>query len=138
MFSYSHGHDSRDCEDQKPAECRKWTLTHCFFANMGGFYYEHGESRFPLTAPQFAAQPNDFDIPEVQEEDIQELSKSEWFVKGTAVLQFLLLIVSLIVRRTQGLDFSQLETITLGFVVCGALTYLLYLHKPQNVGRSFK
>lgn len=105
---------------------------------MGGFYYEHGESRFPLTAPQIAAQPNGFDCPEVQEEDIQDKSKRDWFAKGIAALQFSQLILSLIVRRAQGLDFSQLETITLGFVVCGALIYLIYLYKPQNVETPFE
>ena len=138
MLSYSHLSDSRDFEDQKPAESPEWTLTHCFFANMGGFYYEHGESRFPLTAPQIAEQPNGFDSPEMQEEDIQDRSKRDWFAKGIAALQFSQLILSLIVRRAQGLDFSQLETITLGFVVCGALIYLIYLYKPQNVETSFE
>lgn len=138
MLYYSHRYDSRDSEDQKPAESPEWTLTHCFFANMGGFYYEHGESRFPLTAPQIAAQPNGFDSPEWQEEDIQDKSKTDWFAKGIAALQFSQLILSLIVRRAQGLDFSQLETITLGFVVCGALIYLIYLYKPQNVETPFE
>lgn len=138
MLSYSHPSDSRDSEDQKPAESPEWTLTHCFFANMGGFYYEHGESRFPLTASQIAKQPNGFDSPEMQEEDIQDRSKRDWFAKGIAALQFSQLILSLIVRRAHGLEFSQLETITLGFVVCGALIYLIYLYKPQNVETSFE
>ena len=138
MLSYSHRYNSRDSEDQKPAESHEWTLTHCFFANMGGFYYEHGESRFPLTAPQIAAQPNGFDSPEMREEDIQDKSKRDWFAKGVAALQFSQLFLSLIVRTAQGLHFSQLEVITLGFVVCGALIYLIYLSKPQNVETSFE
>ena len=143
MLSYPHRYDSRDSENQKPEtpepeKSPEWTLTHCFFANMGGFYYEHGESRFPLTAPQIAAQPNGFDCPEVQEEDIQDKSKRDWFAKGIAALQFSQLILSLMVRRAQGLDFSQLETIILGFVVCGALIYLIYLYKPQNVETPFE
>jgi hypothetical protein len=38
------------------------------------------------------------------------------------------------VRTNQGLAFSQLETITLGFAVCGVVIYLIYLYKPQKVG----
>jgi hypothetical protein len=128
-----HRHDGGDSEDQKPEEVRKWTLTHCFFANMGGLYYEHGESRFPLTALQLAVQQNGFDNPEMLEEDIEDKSKQDWFAKGIAALQFSQLALSLVVRTNQGLDFSQLETITLGFAVCGALVYLIYLYKPQNV-----
>lgn len=138
MLPNSHRYDGRDPEDQKPVESPEWTLTHCFFANMGGFYYENGESRFPLTALQIAAQENGFCNPEMHEEDIQDRSKRDWFAKGIAALQFLQLILSLIVRRIQGLDFSQLETITLGFVICGALIYLIYLYKPQNVETSFE
>ena len=135
MLSLSHGHDGQDSEDQKSAGCHnekpagppEWTLTHCFFANMGGIYYKNGNSQFPLTALQIAAEPNGFDSPEMQEEHSQDRSKRDWFAKGIAVLQFLQLILSLMVRRTQRLDFSQLETITLGFVFCGALIYLIYL-----------
>lgn len=136
IFSYFHRHPTQDPEP-KPVERPKWTLTHCFFANMGGFYYNDGESRFPLTALQIAAEESGFNTPNMQEQDIQDKSKSDWFAKIIAVLQFSQLILSLIVRRLQGLDFSQLETITLGFVLCGALIYLIYLYKPQNVVTPF-
>lgn len=136
MFSCFHRQNAQD-SDPQPAESPKWTLTHCFFANMGGLYYVDGESQFPLTALQIAAQKKDFDNPSMQEQDIQDRSKSDWFAKIFAAVQFLQLSLSLIVRRIQGLDFSQLETITLGFVVCGALIYLIYLYKPQNVATPF-
>ena len=133
----SSSHDGRDCESQKPEEVRKWTLTQCFFANMGGLYYENGDSQFPLTALQIATEQDKvegrFDHPEKPEEDIQEKSEEDWFAKCIAALQFLQLVLSLIVRKNQGLAFSQLEAITLGFTVCGAMVYFIYLDKPQNV-----
>lgn len=103
---------------------------------MGGFYYRQGDSQFPLTALQIARQPEGFDNPEKPEEDIQDKSKRDWFAKGIAILQFLQLILSLIVRKIQGFKSSQLEIMTLGFVVCGFLIYTIYLYKPQNVETS--
>ena len=142
LLSSSDPHDGRDSENQKPRECRKWTLTQCFFANMGGLYYEDGVSQFPLTALQIAAEQNKsggrFDHPEKPEQDIQDKSKQDWFIKLIAALQFLQLAFSLIVRTNQGLAYSQLEAITLGFAVCGVTVYLIYLDKPQNVEVPFK
>lgn len=118
------GSDSKDS---------KWTLTHCFLANMGGLYYcDRGQPQFPLTALQLA-KVSGFKHPDITEEDIKDKSKQDWFAKGVAALQFLQLALSLLVRTNQGLAFSQLETVTLGFAVCGAVIYLVYLYKPQNV-----
>lgn len=102
---------------------------------MGGFYYEAegGQGRFPLTAFQLAKETEQFAFPSITEEEIQDRSKQDWFTKIVAALQFLQLALSLAIRTNQGLAFSQLETITLGFAVCGAFIYLVYFYKPQNV-----
>ncbi|KAK7983496.1 preprotein translocase subunit YidC [Apiospora arundinis] len=73
------------------------------------------------------------DEPDVTVENIQDLSKTDLFVKIIAAIQFLQLVSSLIVRTTQSMAFSQLETLTVGFAVCGFLTYLFYFYKPQGV-----
>ena len=148
LLSSSNPHDGQDSEIQKaegvkkPEKVCKWTLTQCFFANMGGLYYEDENSQFPLTALQIAVEQKKsggrFDHPEKPEKSIEDKSKQDWFAKLIAALQFLQLVLSLIVRKTRGLAFSQLEAITLGFAVCGATIYLLYLYKPQSVGTPFK
>ncbi|KAK8078269.1 hypothetical protein PG996_004439 [Apiospora saccharicola] len=71
------------------------------------------------------------------EDDIGERTKQDWFVKVIATLQFLHLALSLIVRTSQGVAFSQLETISVGFTVCGAIIYLLYFYKPQGLQAYF-
>lgn len=113
---------------------KKWTLTHCFYGNMGGFYYYGGvpERNFPITAQQLAAEAG-FEDPVVTKEEIQDKSKRDWFSKTVAALEFLQLALSLIVRTNQGLAFSQLETLTLGLAICGAVIYLLLCYKPQNL-----
>ncbi|KAI0546990.1 hypothetical protein F4679DRAFT_377088 [Xylaria curta] len=110
----------------------RWTLTHCYFANMGGFRYGDQNSSFPLTPLQlteiWGQEP-----PPIAKEEIEDRSKSDFFAKIVASLQFLQLAISLIARTNQHLAFSQLETITLAFAVCGIFIYILYLHKPQKV-----
>jgi hypothetical protein len=125
--------EDMDIERQSIQDGPKWTFTHCFFANMGGLYYEGAQEQFPLTALQLARDVKGFERPSITKEEIQDKSKQDWFAKGVAALQFLQLALSLIVRTNQGLAFSQLETITLGFAVCGMVTYCIYLYKPQNV-----
>lgn len=85
-----------------------------------------------MTALQLA-KASGFKRPPITEEEIKDKSKQDWFPKGVAALQFLQLALSLIVRTNRGLAFSQLETVTLGFAVCGVVINLVYLYKPQNV-----
>jgi hypothetical protein len=42
-------------------------------------------------------------------------------------------VLSLIVRRAQGLPSSQLEILTLTFAVCGVVTYAVYWYKPKDI-----
>jgi hypothetical protein len=91
---------------------------------------------FPVTALQLAKETQGFERPSITKEEIDDKSKQDWFAKGVATLQFLQLALSLIVRSNQGLAFSQLETITLGLAICGAVIYLVYLYKPQAVETS--
>ncbi|KAJ5833817.1 hypothetical protein N7474_002128 [Penicillium riverlandense] len=110
-----------------------WTLTHSYFANMGGLFYEENENSFPLTASQYAEESTCYSLPEIREEDIMDKGKHDLFAKGLAVLQIAQLVLSLIVRATRNLRFTQLETLTFGLAVCGLCTYALYLYKPQKV-----
>ncbi|KAK8851126.1 hypothetical protein PGQ11_013605 [Apiospora arundinis] len=133
-------------EDRR--EDAAWTLTHCFFANMGGIRYQcenpvWGEGEYedsPLTALQIAIyddRDHDFDKPEMTLQYIEDISKTNAFVKVIAGLQLLQLVLSLVIRTAQGMAFSQLETLTVGFAVCGFFTYLLYWYKPQGVETCF-
>lgn len=129
-------HESKTEETKDNREV-KWTLAHSYFANMGGLYYQNEETRFPLTTFQLARQPGVFCV-QISEDDIKDKSKYDWFAKTIAVLQILQLVLSLIVRRTRHLAFSQLEALTLAFAVCGFGTYVVYWYKPQNVGVAVK
>ncbi|EHK49266.1 hypothetical protein TRIATDRAFT_271260 [Trichoderma atroviride IMI 206040] len=121
------------------SEKRKWTLAHCYFANMGGLTYTAEGKRHLITAQQLAKMEDlSHTNPEVAEEDIKDKSKQDWLAKVFAALQISQLILSIVTRHIQGLDFSQLETVTLSFAICGVLIYCTYFYKPQNIGRPIE
>ncbi|KAI1274265.1 hypothetical protein F5Y07DRAFT_410441 [Xylaria sp. FL0933] len=111
-----------------------WSLTHCYFANMGGFYIQ-GNRNHLLTASDFVKYWPRVHIPNLSEDDLKDKSKTDYFTKAIAVIQITQLILSLILRKVQHLAFSQLETLTLAFAICGVLTYTCSWYKPQDVKR---
>ena len=119
----------------------KWTITHCYFANMGGFYIKD-RSPSPkshlLSARHFANSRNYINVPNLSEDDLNDKSKADYFTKAIALIQITQLLLSLIVREVRHLAFSQLETLTLAFAICGVLTYICFWYKPQNVKRPIQ
>jgi hypothetical protein len=134
------GTTGRSCGQQEV----NWTLTHCYFANMGGFYLLEEASSSSniithlLTARHFADSWEIIEIPRVSEDDINDKSKSDYFTKGIAVIQIAQLFLSIVVRAARHLAFSQLETLTFAFAICGVLTYIFYWYKPQDVRKPIR
>ncbi|KAJ5196185.1 hypothetical protein N7449_006664 [Penicillium cf. viridicatum] len=140
---FVQGHtQSNDSEQGKDYKGPEWTLTHSYFANMGGLSFEHTDeqrsTQFPLTAFQYATQIDLYSSPEIYEDDIKDKSKQDYFAKAIAMLQICWLIFSLITRKIRGLHFSQFETLTLGLAVCGVAVYIIYWYKPQGIGMPIK
>lgn len=137
----------------KQEAATKWTLTHCYFANMGGFYIRDrdrqpsipkddlsiaNEPTKLLTANDFVEYWQHISVPCLSEDDLKDKSKTDYLTRALAVIQISQLILSLIFRHIQHLAFSQLETLTLAFAICGVLTYVCYWFKPQNVQRPIE
>ncbi|KAJ5635065.1 uncharacterized protein N7484_008378 [Penicillium longicatenatum] len=122
----------------------KWTLTHCYFANMGGFElleeasFSSSIKTHLLTARHFADSWEAIEIPKISEDDLNDKSKTDYFTKVIAVIQIAQLVLSLVVRAARHLAFSQLETLTLAFAICGVLTYICYWYKPQDVRKPIR
>ncbi|KAI1295265.1 hypothetical protein F5Y03DRAFT_410480 [Xylaria venustula] len=76
----------------------KWTLTHCYFANMGGFYI-HDTNYHLLTSCDFVKYWPYVAIPSLTEDDLKDKSKTDYFTKGIATLQITQLVISLILRK---------------------------------------
>ncbi|KAK4860833.1 hypothetical protein LT330_004564 [Penicillium expansum] len=143
---FLRGHAQKnDSEHGKDYKGPEWTVTHSYFANMGGLSFKHIDetadqrcTQFPLTAFQYAAELDLYASPDIHADDIKDKGKQDYFAKAIAMLQICWLIFSLITRKIRGLPFSQFETLTLGLAICGIAVYITYWYKPQGVGIPIK
>lgn len=72
-------------------------------------------------------------LPSITEDQIDDLNKSDAFVKILAVAQILWLCIQLCERLNGHLPTTQLEVVTLAFAICSILTYVLLLNRPKDV-----
>ncbi|KAG2356471.1 hypothetical protein BDR07DRAFT_1364145, partial [Suillus spraguei] len=118
----------------------KWTLTHGFFAQMGGFVlYVDGELRATLTPEellQFVCEGS-VEMPVITKADIEDRSKGDILSKCIAILQIVWFLIQLIARYTQNLPATLLEIDTLGVAALTCISYGLWLRKPKDVGRPY-
>ncbi|ESZ92333.1 hypothetical protein SBOR_7282 [Sclerotinia borealis F-4128] len=72
-------------------------------------------------------------LPNITLDEINDKSKSDTFVRLTAVAQFLWIVAQIIVRAVEGLVISQLEIAVVAFSTCAVLIYILNWSKPKGV-----
>ena len=73
------------------------------------------------------------EFPTITLEEIEDRSKADGFSKTIAFGQALWFIVQCLVRRTEHLDLTLVELLTLSFVVLNGVMYFLWRHKPLDV-----
>ena len=125
---------------------KRWTLTHCYFANMGGMVFKASsdyDKYLPVTAHALVK----FCVSNIQnllaetlldgtcptQEEILDKSKADNLLKAVAALQILWLIMSVITRKMYGLPISLLEVCTVAFATLSVATYVANLEKPKDV-----
>ncbi|KAF7775862.1 hypothetical protein Agabi119p4_4255 [Agaricus bisporus var. burnettii] len=127
-------------ECDKPGDVR-WTKTHGFFIQMGGFMlYRNGLPVGVLTYERFKEliDRQKIDVPRITERTINDKSKSDYLSKGFVVVQTTWFVVQCIARWARSLPLVELEVVTLAFAVLNAITYTLWLNKPQNVQEAIR
>lgn len=120
-----------------------WSLTHSYYANMGGFvvrnplankaiyhdpYHLTGEELLELRKRKHIAK-----LPSMAEAEIKDKSKGDILGKSIALGQIAWSIIQIIARVMRKLPVSPLEVAVVAFAVCAILTYVLYWEKPQRV-----
>jgi hypothetical protein len=112
----------------------QWTLTHSYYANMGGFRLCKGAADTKiLSISQLAKHWKAIEKRELSEDDIKNKSKTDYFAKSIAIVQISSLLLSILARVRRRLDFSQLELVTMAFAICGVFTYVFRWYKPQGI-----
>ncbi|KAG2755135.1 hypothetical protein P692DRAFT_201783252 [Suillus brevipes Sb2] len=117
---------------------REWTVTHGFFAWMGGFMlYFNDKPRATLTPKELQRFVNEgsVEMPVIMEAEIEDRSKSDALSKGIAILQLAWFVLQLIARYIQNLPTTLLEIDTLAVAALTSIAYGLWWKKPKDVRR---
>ncbi|KAG2098760.1 uncharacterized protein F5147DRAFT_640865 [Suillus discolor] len=118
----------------------QWTITHGFFAWMGGFIlYVDGMPRATLTPDELMefVRRGSVDMPVITEAEIEDRSKGDGLSKGIAVLQLVWFVTQLVARYIQNLPITLLEIDTLAVAALTCVPYALWWKKPKDVGRPY-
>ncbi|KAI0707896.1 hypothetical protein C8Q76DRAFT_800199 [Earliella scabrosa] len=126
-----------------------WTLTHSFFAIMGGFVLqdphvtpehrylpawqgngvltEYGVQALIRREPEF--------IPDIPVDELLDRGKADGLAKLLLTWQMLWFCLSCLNRGVQHLPLSLLEVTTIAHALCALLTYAAWWKKPKDVGQ---
>ncbi|KAH9961084.1 hypothetical protein BC827DRAFT_1376455 [Russula dissimulans] len=120
----------------KEYEGEGWTLTHGFFAIMGGFMEFDGSRPIRVLLPKdlkFYSLTGNGDFPRISKMEIQDKSKGDFISKSVVILQTSWFVMQCIARGVQGLPITELELVTIAFAGLNFVIYLLWWDKPLNV-----
>ncbi|PNP50196.1 hypothetical protein THARTR1_09185 [Trichoderma harzianum] len=121
-----------------------WSLSHSYFANMGGFivrgkptqsqrhhdpYHLNGTCVYLLRKRGYITR-----LPNMTEAEIKDKSKGDMLAKLVALGQIVWSTVQIIARAVRRLPVSPLEVAVVAFAVSAVFIYGLYWNKPQRVG----
>jgi hypothetical protein len=143
-------HDpEKDVEDGHPAagqiRAHRWTMTHSYFATMGGFVFDADAlrhralpggrkratlstlavGRLAVVAPHL--------LPDISIDIIMDKSKSSRLAQTVVGLQALWFFAQCITRMAMGLTTSLFELTTLVHCLCILAAYLLWWDKPLDI-----
>ena len=138
--------NSRHSSRQDTMTQIEWTITHGFYAGMGGFVFDvsHEEApylpasngrrtRLTLTPIAIIRLAESGIIPQISEDEIKDKSKSDGVAKALACLQASWMVLQVIGRVGYRLPVTLLEINTIGHVICAFAIYLLWWHKPRFI-----
>ena len=138
-----------DCEP--PPLKRSWSLVQGFYASMGGFVFDassptireiipYNENRpyLTITAKGLQLLGECGHLPDIDEEDIKDKSKSDGLTKLIAVFQAAWMIVQIVGRVVSNQPVTLLEVNTMSHVLIAFAIYLLWWHKPQWISEPTK
>lgn len=122
----------------------KWTMTHGFFAAMGGFVLlKDGEQPRTLFIDNIEHQQElesclrNGDI-HITEAEIKDRSKSDILAKAFVIIQTGWFLLQCIARRVVHIPVTKLELVTLAFAALNFLTYALWWEKPFSVDCPYR
>ncbi|KAL2841357.1 hypothetical protein BJX68DRAFT_271231 [Aspergillus pseudodeflectus] len=114
-----------------------WTMSHAFYADMGGFLLDGPgiDAPFPIDAKQllFLVEQGYLVYPRISREDIGDRDKSDRVTRVFTVCQGVWMMLNCILRATQGLALTTLELATISLVIVFVAASFCWYHKPSDV-----
>ncbi|CAI7629299.1 unnamed protein product [Penicillium viridicatum] len=113
-----------------------WTITHAFYADMGGFVLKCKDSvAFPINAKQlhYLIVKKYVNISRVDEQVIADKNKVDGMLRLLTIFQCLWFIFSICGRASLRLAITTGELTTAAFIVCSIATTFCWYNKPADV-----
>ncbi|KDR79433.1 hypothetical protein GALMADRAFT_1240123 [Galerina marginata CBS 339.88] len=120
----------------------RWTKTHGYFVQMGGFPVFKGDALQGFVSQRNADGTVIYNgvwtfptnkLPMISENEIRDRSKGDGLSKSLAIGQTLWFALQCIVRRVDGLYITELELATAAFAFLNGVIYFLWWDKPLAV-----
>jgi hypothetical protein len=114
----------------------QWTITHAFFADMGGFVLRSPDFvTFPLDAKQlhYLVVKGHVKFPEAGKREIDDKNKINLIARLVALGQVSWFTINSLARLIQRKGLTIGELTTLSFIFCTMATSYYWRHKPSDV-----
>lgn len=125
--------------DFKGSGIEWWTMTHAFYADMGGFVLKARDSEpFPINAKQlhYLIMKEYVQVPKIDERLIADKNKVDGMLRLITLCQTLWFIVSIVGRAWLQLAITTGELTTAAFIVSSVATTICWYNKPADVYTS--
>ncbi|KAI4128370.1 MAG: hypothetical protein LQ338_002772 [Usnochroma carphineum] len=113
-----------------------WTMEMAFFADMGGFRLRtKNQDSFPLDAQQlfFLVKEGYVKQPIFRPKLIDDKNKVDVLLRTILLCQISWFLIGVIGRWAQRLFVTTAELTTVSFILCSAVTFAIWWHKPADV-----
>ena len=113
-----------------------WTMTHAFYADMGGFVLQpNGWPAFPIDAKQlhYLVTKEYINFPTLTRPQIADKNKVDGLLRFLTLCQILWFIINMAGRASQHLVITCGELTTAAFIICSIGTTVCWIHKPADV-----
>lgn len=114
----------------------QWTMSHAFFADMGGFILQTRDwTPFPIDAKQlhYLVIKGHVKFPTLNKRMIKDKNKVDPLLRLLTIIQIFWFVLSILGRAVQHLAITCLELTTAAFIVCSVGISICWFHKPADV-----
>jgi hypothetical protein len=116
-----------------------WSLTHAFFADMGGFMLVAPDyKQFPVSAYHihYLVHNGLMDYPVIDRQTLWDKNKADTFVRILTCVQVLRFALQCIGRAVQFSSLTTLELDLAAIILCTFPTFYFWFHKPLDVSTT--